>query len=77
MAELRQIEIGAQLPVETGEQVQVERGGHTFGVVVSAAEHAAVLPEVVADQKAVAFVQEVVEAGEEPDRLRRVEVADA
>ena len=63
VAEPAEIEIRAQFPVETRENVQIERGGHAVRVIIRQMEEAAVLLEVVADKERIAFVQQLGKTG--------------
>ena len=56
VAESAEVEVRTKLPVETGKEVQVERGGHAVGVVIRQLKEIAVLLEVVANKERIAFL---------------------
>ena len=76
MLELREVEVGVQLPVDHREHVLVELCGDSSAVVVGGLEPADVLHEIGAEQQAVAGLQSVGQIGEELFALGRLEVAD-
>ena len=52
-----QVKAGAELPIDSGQQVAVERGGHSMGVVVRWQEHLGRLGEISADDEQRAISQ--------------------
>ena len=71
-----EVEVGAELAVEDGEDVLVELGGDAGGVVVGGLEAGAVLDQVGAEQEVVAGAEQRRDPLEEGVALARVEVAD-
>ena len=70
VVERAQVEVATQLPVDAGEQVLVEAGGHAPGVVVGRLEHGARLAQVEADQQPVVRPHRRPHLGEEGRGLR-------
>ena len=81
VGEAGKIEVCAELAVEAGEDVAVEGGGDSGGIVVGGEQSGDGLPraggEVDAEQESVAGVELGAEAGEDSAGLRGGEVADA
>ncbi len=71
-----EVEIAVELTVDAHEQVLVERGGDTEGIVVGEQQLALRLDEVGAEQERVARPQPAAHAAQEHRRLGGVEVAD-
>ena len=71
-----EIEVRPELPVEAGEHVQVERGGHPQRIVVGELQLRLRLDEVGAEKEAIALPQPRPDRADEGQALGGVEVAD-
>jgi hypothetical protein len=77
MAERRQIKSGARLAVQTGEQIQIECGGHTLNIVVGTTQDVWIFLQVIADQHGAIVAGKIAHSRKHCSRLGWVEVADA
>jgi hypothetical protein len=58
VGKLVEVEVGRELAVDAGEEVEVEGRGDAAGVVVGALEHGGVLAQVDADEQAAVVADE-------------------
>ena len=76
MREPIEIEIARRAPVETRQQVLVERRRHAERIVVGELQHGIRLDEIEPEQQRVAGTQRRADVAQQRRRLRRIEVAD-
>ena len=74
--EVGEVEVGGELAVEAGQQIQVKCRGDAFGVVVGAQEHVGVLAQVDADEQAALGAHEAADRAQQLRGLVGGEVAD-
>src|SRR5437868_5738299 len=71
-----EVEVGAQLAVDAGEDVEVEARGDAGGIVIGRMQHAFVLDQVDPDDEPRGGSENARGAAQESVRLVRLEIAD-
>ncbi len=76
MLEGGQIEIGAELAIDARQQIEIEFGGHAFGVIVGRAQDLGILDQIDADHQHRAVAENGAGMAQKLRRLMRLEIAD-
>src|SRR5580700_7797695 len=76
MLETREIKISRELAVDSREQILVERGRHSGGIVVSQFQHVHRLLKISREQQCIAFVQDRSHLAEKLISGRAVEITN-
>src|SRR5581483_6993990 len=76
VGEFGEIEIGGEVAVETGKQIEVESGGHAGGIIVSEQLGSDVLHQVGSKEQCVARPEDLTNVTEETFARAAIELAD-
>src|SRR3546814_2379543 len=74
--ELFDFKVGVKLAIDACEQIEIERGGHAFAIVVGSEQRRQILAQIDADDRAALRARVPAQLLQERGGLVRVEIAD-